>query len=519
MSLPRTNFPPFPPNFWFEWFAHSYLSHVDYECSATIKIVDINLESERPPRMTKFIQDSYNGVYVVLLKPYMPSLKTILLLITGVIVGLFWAYVLAPAVFYDSDPSTLQQSWQDEWVKLLSDRNAAANFDVSSNITSLLAAIDAPLEVVDRLLVTPGEEANVPRLQAIRPMAEQANSDAATAPQPNILSNILPFLIAPIIVVILAVVISLLWGMLIKSNVYEPAMKQIRGERVSPETKAMREQVQAAKQAEASMKTDFATSELGRPMMQRMSTFLLGHGNYDDSFSIEDAQERFLGECGASIAETVGSGDPSKPTAIEVWLFDKDDFVRTITTVFASQYAANDPSLSTRLASRGEVVLAQPNATVSLETATLRLQARVVDIQYGTDPTLPAQSFFQKVTVELAAWRKEGAAVTAPAAAPAAAATAPAASTAYVPPPQPAASSYTPPPAAPVSQAPAASSVPPLVPPPARVVPPAQASPSLGDLAAYRPPAPPVASPPAISSPPSGPPPLDDDPFGGSADF
>ncbi len=203
--------------------------------------------------MTKFIQDSYNGVYVVLLKPYMPSVKTILLLVVGVIIGLFWAYVLAPAIFYDSDPSTLQQSWQDEWVKLLSDRNAAANFDVSANITSLLSAIDGPLEVVDRLLVTPGEEANVPRLQAIRPMAEQAEPIAAVAPQPNILSNILPFLIAPLIVVILAVIVALLWGMLIKSNVYDPAMKQIRGERVSPETKAMREQVQAAKQAEATM--------------------------------------------------------------------------------------------------------------------------------------------------------------------------------------------------------------------------------------------------------------------------
>ncbi len=42
--LPHISFPPFSPNFWFEWFALSYLSHVDYECSTTIKFVDINLE-------------------------------------------------------------------------------------------------------------------------------------------------------------------------------------------------------------------------------------------------------------------------------------------------------------------------------------------------------------------------------------------------------------------------------------------------------------------------------------------
>ena len=58
-------------------------------------------------------------------------------------------------------------------------------------------------------------------------------------------------------------------------------------------------------------KTDFsATSSLGPPLMQRMSNYTQGFGTYDESYTIEDEQERFLGECGALISETVGTGDP-----------------------------------------------------------------------------------------------------------------------------------------------------------------------------------------------------------------
>ena len=117
--------------------------------------------------MMKFLRDSYNGLYVVLLKPYMPRPITLLVLVIGVIVGLVWAYAISPTIYYDADPSTLHQSWQDEWVKLLADRNAEANADISTNLIDLLSRVDAPLQIIDRLINTPGEEANVQKLQDI----------------------------------------------------------------------------------------------------------------------------------------------------------------------------------------------------------------------------------------------------------------------------------------------------------------------------------------------------------------
>lgn len=434
----------------------------------------------------KFLQDSYNGLYKVLLKPYMPRWVTVLTLILGVIVGLVWGYAISPVVYYDADPRTLEQSWQDEWVKLLADRYVSANADVSANIVDLLTRVDDPVGIVDRLLTTPGEEVNYAKLQALRPLAEAAQSNAVTAPEPSIVGSVVPFILAPLITAIAGIIIAILWGMFVKPNVWDPLQRRISGEKVSEDVKAMRVQVQAIKAAEQTQRTDFATTNLGKPLMQRMSTYLLGHGQYDDSFSIEDENERFLGECGAGISEIIGVGEPQKATAIEVWLFDKDDFVRTITKVFVSEHAFNDPGFRAKLEPKGDLVLVQPGATVTLETASLRLQARVVDLEYGTGP-LPPRSYLQKLTLELAAWRKDGNGVMVSAGTPeivqVPASAPPAPAPVYVPPPAPA----------------------PVMTP----MPPAPAS---GGGMFAPPPAPPPTSPPPTLRD-------DDDPFGGTGDF
>ena len=57
----------------------------------------------------------------------------------------------------------------------------------------------------------------------------------------------------------------------------------------------------------------------------------------------------------------------------------------------------------------GEPFQADPGAEVVLETATLRLVARVVDMAYGSG-AMPANSYFERVTLELALWQREDAA-------------------------------------------------------------------------------------------------------------
>lgn len=137
------------------------------------------------------------------------------------------------------------------------------------------------------------------------------------------------------------------------------------------------------------------------PLGHFVTTYNLGHDTYDESFSIETPMGEFLGECGVGISETLGTGSPAQVTALEVWLFDKSD-IRTVTKVLMSQHAYYDDALRAKLASKGDPVLADVGQDIVLETSSLRVEAKVMDMEYdGVD--LSPQSYFTKLTMELVA--------------------------------------------------------------------------------------------------------------------
>lgn len=151
-------------------------------------------------------------------------------------------------------------------------------------------------------------------------------------------------------------------------------------------------------------RTDFTVDGHEPPLSQFMTTYMLGDDLFDDSFSIDSPSGEFLGECGVGISEVIGVGDPKKVAAFEVWLFDKND-IQTVTKVLMSEHAFSDENLRQRLEAKGEPAHADPGSEMILETETLQLVARIVDMEYGGGP-LPQKSFFERVTLELAVWPK-----------------------------------------------------------------------------------------------------------------
>lgn len=143
---------------------------------------------------------------------------------------------------------------------------------------------------------------------------------------------------------------------------------------------------------------------LEKPMAQFMSSYRIGQDLYEESFSIDSATGEFLGECGIGIADTIGVGDPKKVTALEMWLFDKDD-IQTATRVLMSEHAHGDQATRARLLTKGEPVLLKPGQNFIMETSTLQLEAKVADLVYGRGP-LPENSFFQRLTLEISVWQK-----------------------------------------------------------------------------------------------------------------
>ncbi|RJQ41431.1 MAG: hypothetical protein C4545_06785 [Anaerolineaceae bacterium] len=150
--------------------------------------------------------------------------------------------------------------------------------------------------------------------------------------------------------------------------------------------------------------TEVSQANQEPPLAQFMTTYRLGDDLYDDSFSIDSPAGEFLGECGVGITETIGVGDPKKVSALEVWLFDKND-IQTITKVLMSAHSFNDASTRQRLAAKGETILVESGQRFVMETATLQLEARIVDMVYARD-ALPENSHFSRLTLEISVWNK-----------------------------------------------------------------------------------------------------------------
>jgi hypothetical protein len=161
---------------------------------------------------------------------------------------------------------------------------------------------------------------------------------------------------------------------------------------------------QAAELTRSIEKTDYSSVADSPPVAQYVTTYVLGDDLFDDSFSIDSQSGEFLGECGVGISETIGVGDPKKVTAFEVWMFDKND-IQTVTKVLMSTHAFNDPGFRGKLESKGEMFPVESHKQVVLETQTLQMVVTVVDMQYGQG-ALPTNSYFERITLELAIWSK-----------------------------------------------------------------------------------------------------------------
>ena len=332
--------------------------------------------------------------------------------ITGGILGLFFGLVvlgwnLWPVTWTNADPAALSPDHKAEYLRMAADSFALnQNTDLAKSRIEYIGAAQAA-QILDPMVNNPGSAnpAGVMKLRdGARAMAEaqgqavptqapsDTNGEAATTP--SIFSN--PIVLAGAGILALAVMVG---------GVYIIWSRLFRGRRpASPEEYSAARQAQEINKVAAEAKTDFTKLGLQEPTSRTMTTYVLGDDLYDESFSIDAQSGEFLGEYGVGVSEAIGVGDPKKVTAIEIWLFDKND-IKTATKVLMTPHAFNDPNLRNKLEAKGELVMLEPHGQVLLETKTLQLLVTAVDLEYGQS-NLPDKSYFDRITLELAVWPK-----------------------------------------------------------------------------------------------------------------
>lgn len=447
-------------------------------------------------RIRQWLGDTYNGLYVIVLKPHMPSFVTVFALVMALLFGIFWAYQVRPIEYYDGAPFQMSEQARDQWIKMVAGSYVGGLYDDQETF-GLLQQVENPAQRID-VLVQQETGAVQAALTQIQPIAQQVGQ-GTLAPRPGELPRAILDVVLPVILlIILALIISPIWRLLFRPNVVDTIYDAVRPKSATEvearkQAQADRAVIRQRKEEEQRLRQDTATAAAtnpyGAPVMQKLSIYMKGRA-YDDSFAIEDANDVFLGECGATIAKTIG--DSNEPTAVEVWLFDKEDFVRTLNKLFVSEHAYNDPMLRAELESRvdnpaTDIIVVRPGALLTLQTDSLLVQAKVNEVTYGSNGILPANSYFEALKLQIEAWQKSGV--------PAGTVPQPVAATAT-------ATTYA---AAPPATAPAQPVT--YTAPAATYTPPAQVTQTAAPIYAPPPPPPPSSLP------------EDDDPFGGTGDF
>ncbi len=337
-----------------------------------------------------------------------PLILALVALLVGFFVGWFgMGWGLWPVQYVNGDVSQLRPELQQRYVRLVADaysNNQLTEEEARSQIAEL--GPQASQIVSDTIGASSGTDAI--RLAQLQVALGAAPAETQPKPPTTTAGGILKSLTLPLLACAGVVLVGLAVGVII----WRVSASRSGGTGTRP---AYRPPATAPVELRPDETAPAGIPAATPPVARFMTTYTLGDDAYDDSFSVDGPDGNFLGECGMGISETIGVGDPKKVTAFEVWLFDKND-IRTVTRVVMSEHAFRDEALKSKLAAKGEPVMAKSGDTVALETATLIVTARIVDMAYGGG-ALPPNSFFERLTIELAAYRKaEAVAAPAPAA-------------------------------------------------------------------------------------------------------
>jgi hypothetical protein len=321
-----------------------------------------------------------------------PAVAATLGAIAGLIVGWFvigWG--LWPVEWTDATPAVLQSGFQKDYMRMAIDSlRVNGNQDLAVQRWDALgnAAPGAFFEVqqnpqgLDPASITNYQQVITAARGPIEPTSTTGEQATSTS------------------TIVISVAGILILAVLVFGAFY--VLRNVLRLRPRGEPSAAMHAAEVTRQAE---RTDFQSLGLAPPVTQTMTTFVMGDDLYDESFSIDTQGGDFLGEYGVGISETIGVGEPKKVTALEVWLFDKND-IKTATKVLMSANAFQDAELRSRLEAKGELVMLEPQGQIILETATLQLLVTVNDLEYGVG-ALPPESYFERVTLEMAVWPKE----------------------------------------------------------------------------------------------------------------
>ncbi len=371
------------------------------------------------------------------LSEYAPQRATIAILLLGMIIGMFAAYIVFPTEFTGAAPRHMSQGATDQWVRMVAVGHSQEIHYDDANALIALDKVPNPQSTVARLArnanIGASERDAIAELQSIDGFENLTGAEAPA--DPGLIVSGLQIVLALAIVAVAAPALVIAWNSVTAggSRGSSRARRATRSDagslpRVSPvsplDDHASPQASSSASPAtqwleEETEKSGVLHPQFGVPALQTVSTYVKGT-NYDESFAIELGPKQgnqFLGECGISTATMVGN----ELQAIEFWGFDMASPQETRTKVFAAPAAISDPALIAAVGNRvqdpsADIVAATKGAILVIDTYSIHLQAEIKSVVCNYGGGDAPNSGIESLQIEILAWQKQAQQVANPAA-------------------------------------------------------------------------------------------------------
>lgn len=322
-------------------------------------------------------------------------------IVVGILLGLIYGWAINPVEWVDAAIVHLRPDLQEEYLRM-SIESYANNPDAPLAIKRFGDMGENGNQVLDDIAANPGKlnaetirayaatvQAQVPEVAAEPPAEGSAAAEEATASR-SILSWLLP---------VMCVIILGVGG----GAFYMFYGKDMIGRWREGRTTVERTTDVSGEEQQYEW-TDFTAMGEEPPLFQFLSSYQIGDDRFEHQFDIESPSGEFLGSCGIGILDTLGVGEPKKVTAFEIWLFEAKS-AQTDTKVLMSAHAYLNEGIRKKLEGKGELVLAEQGSELVMETNTLRMIGRVVDMSYAAN-ALAADGVFDHLILEKSVWQR-----------------------------------------------------------------------------------------------------------------
>jgi hypothetical protein len=318
--------------------------------------------------------------------------------LVGIILGLLWGWYLQPVQWTDASPAMLHPGYQEEYLRMAID-SYGRNPDPALALRRYQAVGANAPTILATIVANPGSQS-----QEILNFVNLVQSQGTTTATPasgggqtqggiSVLSYLL---IAGGVIVVGAVAFFLI-------RLLRPLTK--KGGELTPAQQAQQMDREATKE-----KTDYTTAGTEEPpIFQVLTTYLVGDELYNQFFEINSPEGTYIGQCGVEISDTIPVFEkPKRVRGIGVWLFSVK-YNETTTAILMTPDGFNKESLRESLQKKGEPIMVEPNQIVEIETRALKMHVRVAEVKYGqgtSEGAEPEEMYFNRLTLELAAWPK-----------------------------------------------------------------------------------------------------------------